>query len=285
MKRSVLIWAVTVCLTLAFLVWQRVSGPTHAVKFRTAVAGALAEGKLQRGGSISRDLPVTVHAPDPGLAATVVWRRYPTGDPWQELPMARDGEWLRAALPRQKMAGKLEYQVRLQKDGQSVQVPAREAAVARYKGDVPAVLLICHVACMIIGMFYSSACGMTALLRGPRSLRNLSRLAFGFLLVGGCILGPIVQKYAFNAYWTGWPLGSDWTDNKLAVGALVWLLAVWSCRGARPGRPAGRWWAVAAMLVVLVVYGIPHSIHGSTLDYATGEHIQARAAGSGFSSG
>ncbi len=275
MKRSFLIWSVTFFSTLAFLVWQKISGPTYEVKFDETVAGARARGELLRTHSITGDLPITVHAPDPAVTAVVQWRRFPTQDEWSDLPMARDGEVLRASLPRQKMAGKLEYHVHVSKDGQSVQVPPREAAVARFKGDVPALILVTHVTCMIVGMFFSTACGMTALLRGRGSLRLLSQLTFLFLLVGGCILGPIVQKYAFDAYWTGWPSGSDWTDNKLAVGALVWLVAVWFCRRARPGEPAGRWWAVAAMVSILVAYGIPHSFHGSTLDYETGQHIQA----------
>ena len=29
------------------------------------------------------------------------------------------------------------------------------------------------------------------------------------------------------------------------------------------------------MITIIVIYSIPHSIHGSTFDYATGEHIQA----------
>ena len=37
-------------------------------------------------------------------------------------------------------------------------------------------------------------------------------------------------------------------------------------------------WAVLAMLVIFVIFSIPHSIHGSTYDYETGEHIQARLA-------
>ncbi len=277
MKRAIVIWSVSFFMTLAFLVWQKVSGPTYEVKFDETVAGARASGELLRTHSINGDMPVTVHAPDEAVTATVVWRRYPTDDAWEELPMVRDGQMLRATLPRQKMAGKLEYHVHIEKDGQKVEVPAKEAAVARYKGDVPALVLVFHVTCMIIGMFFSTSCGLTGLLGGGASLRVLSQLTFLFLLLGGCILGPVVQKYAFDAYWTGWPLGSDWTDNKLAVGALVWLVAAWRCLGARNKPTAGRWWAVAAMLVIFVIYGIPHSIHGSTLDYDTGQHIQALA--------
>lgn len=282
MKRSFMIWSVTFFLTLAFLVWQKVSGPTYEVKFDETVAGARASGELLRTHSINGDMPVTVHAPDASVTAEVQWRRYPTREEWQILPMTRKGELLTAELPRQKMAGKLEYHVHIMKDGQTVQVPPKEAAVARYKGDVPAMILISHVTCMIVGMFFSTACGLTALLGGRSSLRRLSELTFLFLLVGGCILGPIVQKYAFDAYWTGWPFGGDWTDNKLAIGALVWLVAGLRCRPSQPGRPVGKWWAVAAMVVIFIAYGIPHSIHGSTLDYQTGEHIQALARSIGL---
>ena len=278
MKRAIVIWTVSVVMTLAFLVWQKISGPTYEVKFARTVAGErVFSGELLRTHSINGDLPVTVHAPDESITATVVWRRYPTDDAWERLPLQRDGQVLRATLPRQKMAGKLEYHVEIVSDGSMVRVPEHEAAVARYKGDVPALVLVFHVSCMIIGMFFSTSCGLTALLRGGASLRVLSQLSFLFLLLGGCILGPVVQKYAFDAYWTGWPLGTDWTDNKLAVGALVWLVTAVRCLGAREGRPVGRWWAVVAMLVIFVIYGIPHSIHGSTLDYDTGEHSQARS--------
>ncbi len=96
----------------------------------------------------------------------------------------------------------------------------------------------------------------------------------------------MVQKYAFDAFWTGWPLGGDWTDNKLAVGAIVWLITMLlatrvvrprteeSEKSVLPYSSAARWSAVVAMLAILVIYGIPHSIHGSTFDYDTGEHVQ-----------
>ena len=32
-------------------------------------------------------------------------------------------------------------------------------------------------------------------------------MTFGLIAVGGFILGPIVQKNAFDAYWTGIPFG------------------------------------------------------------------------------
>ncbi|MEN8005932.1 MAG: hypothetical protein ABFS42_02915 [Candidatus Krumholzibacteriota bacterium] len=273
MKRVILLWFVAFVLTAAFLVWQKISGPTYEKRFDTELAGTPIKGELLRTHSISADMPVTVHVPDAGVSATVVWRRFPTEDPWINLPMERDGEVLRAAIPRQGMAGKVEYHVQFVKDGQMIEVPADEAAVARFKGDVPNTILILHIFAIVLAFLFSTGAGFEALTNGP-NLKQLSRVTFGFLVVGGLVLGPIVQKYAFDAYWTGWPLGEDLTDNKLAVGALLWLIAMVRSWNAGPGNRAGKWWAVAAMLVIFVIFSIPHSIHGSTLDYESGEHIQ-----------
>ncbi len=274
MKRVILIWFLAFILTASFLVWQKISGPTYEKRFSTEVAGTRIKGELLRTHSISADMPVTIHVPDENVSGTVVWRRFPTDDPRERLIMAREGENLWTAIPRQGMAGKVEYHVELAKDGQTVKVPLEEAVVARFKGDVPGTVLILHVLAIVIAFLFSTIAGLEALTNGP-ALKRMSRIAFGFLAAGGLVLGPVVQKFAFNAYWTGWPLGEDWTDNKLAVGTLLWLIAVVQSRKAGPGNPAGKWWAVFAMLVIFVIFSIPHSIHGSTLDYESGEHIQA----------
>jgi len=276
LKRAIPMWLLAFVLTAAFLVWQKVSGPTYEKRFTTEVAGTMIKGELLRSNSINSDMPVTIHVPDKEVAGTVVWRRYPTEDPWERLAMSRDGEVLRSQIPRQGMAGKVEYSIEFTKNGQTVNALANEAAVARFKGDVPDFVLILHVTAIVFAFLFSTGAGFEALTNGP-ALRQLSRIAFGLVVVGGLILGPIVQKHAFDAYWTGWPLGEDWTDNKLAVGALLWLIAVVQTRNSGPGNSAGKWWAVLAMVVIFVIFSIPHSIHGSTLDYETGEHIQAVA--------
>ncbi len=273
MKRVILLWFLAFVLTAAFLVWQKISGPTYEKRFDTELVGTRIKGELLRTHSITADMPVTIHVPDEAVSATVVWRRFPTDDPWTELPMERDGEVLRSLIPRQGMAGKVEYHVEFTKDGQKVEVPKGEAAVARFKGDVPNTVLMLHIFAIVMAFLFSTRAGFEALANGP-ALKLLSRLTLGFIMVGGLILGPIVQKYAFDAYWTGWPLGEDLTDNKLAVGALLWLIAVIRSRNVGPGNTAGKWWAVAAMVVIFVIFSIPHSIHGSTLDYESGEHIQ-----------
>jgi hypothetical protein len=84
-----------------------------------------------------------------------------------------------------------------------------------------------------------------------------------FLIFGGLILGPVVQKYAFDAYWTGFPFGHDLTDNKTAVAFIGWLIAFLMYKKSnQPKR-----WALFASILLLIVYLIPHSVLGSELDY------------------
>lgn len=90
--------------------------------------------------------------------------------------------------------------------------------------------------------------------------------------VGGLILGPMVQKYAFDAYWTGWPFGEDLTDNKTLVAFIVWVVA-WLLNRKKGSR---KYMYIIAALVMLLVYSIPHSTAGSEYDHTKGEVVTGR---------
>ena len=106
---------------MASAVYQRMTGPTYPVRFKGELGGAHVSGKLLRTQTIGDDLPVTVQRAGRRARSTgvVVWRRFPTQDAWQEIPLRREGDTLVAALPAQaKMASKIEYHVRLDGGGQ-----------------------------------------------------------------------------------------------------------------------------------------------------------------------
>jgi hypothetical protein len=121
----------------------------------------------------------------------------------------------------------------------------------------------------IVLLFSALLVGMRAAISAILGLKvkTLSWVTFALICVGGLIFGPIVQKYAFGVYWTGWPFGEDFTDNKTAVMALGWLVAVWMLRG-REGERRGRWWVVVATVLMFAVYLVPHSMRGSELDHS-----------------
>ncbi len=269
MRRSILLWVIAVLVTLASAVWQRLSGPTYPVRVDDEVAGVAVSGELPRSQTI--DTPVRIMlSVDAPVTGTVRWRRWPTDDPWQAVPLQREGGRLVAELPGQPVkAAKISYRVTLRQGEERLVIPTR----LRFKGAVPGPVLAVHVFAMFFGMLLSSRAGLEALVRG-RQLRWQTTATLLLLGMGGLMLGPVVQQYAFDAYWTGWPVGEDLTDNKLALAVLFWVIATWRVwRGGRDGRG----WALAAAVVTFVIFVVPHSLHGSTHDWETGEHIQALA--------
>lgn len=250
-------------ITLASAVWQRLSGPTYPVRGHVVLGGKEISLKLDRSQAGPGDQPVRVTAPDPAVVGTLAYRRFPTKEAWSFVLMSRQGDDLLAALPHQPPAGKLEAQVRLVRDQETVLFPPRPA-VMRFKGEVPSSLLVPHIAVMFSAMLVSTAAGLAALVRGVR-LRWLTLLTLALIVVGGLVLGPMVQKAAFGSYWAGIPFGIDLTDNKTLLAALFWIAAALRQRGGREARVA----VVLAALATFAVFAIPHSTWGSEIRWET----------------
>jgi hypothetical protein len=257
MKNRRWLWAAAVLITLASAVYQRMSGPTYPVRGAVTLGGEQVSLRLTRTHPGAGDQPIVLTVPNTAISGEVRWRRFPTADAWQTLPLVRNGDALTAALPHQPVAGKLEYQVRLQLGDQHAVFPERPA-ITRFRNDVPAAVLIPHVLAMFLAMLFSTAAGLSALARWPQARREAG-VAVALLLVGGFVLGPIMQWYGFGAWWTGVPFGWDLTDNKTLVAGVAWLWAVFQMRGGRPARTA----IMLAALATLVVFAIPHSAWGS----------------------
>lgn len=260
--RTALLWIVAIAVTLGLAFYQEATGPTKPVRGTAVLGGAGVSYKLLRTHGGEGGLPVRLAAPDPAVTGEVVWRRYPTQEEWQILPMIRSGSDLEAVLPHQPPAGKVEYQLRLRRRGESVSFPER-TAVARFKGAVNPIVLIVHILCMFFGMLWSARTALEALLNRPR-VRRHAWIAFHLLFLGGLILGPIVQYQAFGAFWTGAPFGYDLTDNKTLIAVVGWGIVLWRLHQGRNAR----WWVVAASVLVLTVFVIPHSVLGSQVDWS-----------------
>ncbi|MBD3161297.1 MAG: hypothetical protein GF328_04260 [Candidatus Latescibacteria bacterium] len=258
---TLLLWILAVVITLGSAVWQRLSGPTYPVAGTVELSGEGVDVELTRTHGGEGDQPVQILATDPAIEGEVAWRRFPTAEPWRTIPLSRQEEWLVAALPHQPPAGKLEYQVRLRRDGEEAVFPPRPA-VTRFKGAVPKGILFPHIFAMFFGMLFANRAGLEALRRAGDP-RRFAWIAFILIAAGGFILGPIVQKHAFDAFWTGFPFGYDLTDNKTLIAGIAWVWALWRMRGGRSARIS----VVVAALVTLVIFMIPHSTWGSEIDW------------------
>lgn len=258
-------------LTLSAVVYQRVTGPTHEKKIRTEIGGETLRLELIRSHETTSDALVEFEIPDTAIRGTLVFRRYPTNDPWRRHHMVRmktEPEILAGVLPVQPAAGKLEYYVVLEKDGATHTLPQEGPVTIRFKDPVPDAVLGPHVFMMFLAMLFSTAALLFALFRLP-AYRTYTFVTFWFLLAGGMILGPIVQKFAFGSFWTGFPLGQDLTDTKTLVAFAGYLIAFLGNR-----KKERRALTIVAAILLLLVYSIPHSLFGSELDYEKGEIIQ-----------
>ena len=261
MRRG-LFWFLAVVITLGSAVFQRMTGPTHALGAKTEVAGTVVRATLPRSAETSDDAELAVPAPAP-VEGRLEWKRFKTADAWTSAALVRDGDRLVGRLPRQPAAGKLMYKVVLAKNGESKTLTGDAPVVLRFKDPVPAWVIIPHIFVMFAGMLLSTAAGLAALDK-KRNPRRLTIWTVALIFLGGFVLGPLVQKFAFGVAWSGFPFGMDLTDNKTLIAFLFWLIALVAGRKGKPARP----FVIAASLVTLIVFLIPHSLLGSEFDYS-----------------
>ncbi len=261
---KLLLWILAAVITISSAIYQRMTGPTYPKRGRVQFMENKVSFKLLRSQYVEQDIPIALTIPDTSITGYVKYRRYKSNDEWSSLPLQREGEKLIAHIPHrhQEAAGKLLYFLYLNKGDQTISLTGDDPIVLRFKGQVPAFVLLPHVLFMFLAMVFANRAGLEALDERGRAYKYLL-WTIGLFFIGGFILGPLVQKYAFGALWTGWPLGKDLTDNKTLIAMLAWL---WAWYKNRRGRQA-RGWILFAAIVMLAVYLVPHSLLGSEIDY------------------
>jgi len=264
--KKTLYWLIAFIVTVAAVIYQRMTGPTYPVDVEITSGSETYTFDLPRSHGGETDSPVEITLPDE-FTGEIVYRRFPTSEPWDTIEMMRVEDHLIAFLPQQPPAGKLEYHVNLEENSRPVDLGLDENIVIRFKGEVPAWVLMPHVLFMFLAMLWSNATGIQAA-AGISSYRRNAVVTLILFVVGGLILGPIVQKYAFGAYWTGWPFGEDLTDNKVLASVIVWIVAILLNR-----KQDRRWLVIVAAVFLFAIYMIPHSMRGSEFDYGSGEVV------------
>lgn len=276
------IWVFAIVITVGAALFQRMTGPTNpkpvnftldSKEYKTSLSRSLVipkelESPEERRGHPSGLVFKIEDLPQDAVIA-VYAKRFRTADDWSFITTGRRGDAFVAALPVQPMAGKLSYYLNINYKNESIDLLKDDPIVVRYRGDVPAWVMISHILFMFLAMLFSTLAGLFALCKRDSFMRY-AKLTLATLFIGGLILGPIMQKFAFGVFWSGWPLGSDLTDNKTLAVFIVWLVAV------LVNRTKKRYlWGVIAAVFMLLVYSIPHSTMGSEYDHTTGRVISA----------
>ncbi|MHC1775740.1 MAG: hypothetical protein AB9834_10040 [Lentimicrobium sp.] len=266
MIRNIIFWIITILITLASVVYQRSTGPTYPLRGEATIGSETVKYKLLRTYDGPDDAEISIDDKSGNLKGLFSYKRYKSHDEWTVVEMKHQGGKLLAYLPHQPPAGKVMYEITLSDGVNNVKI-TEEPAILRFKGFVPAGILIPHIILMFLAMLLSTRTGIEALSKGSQTF-SFAVLTAVSLIGGGLILGPIVQKYAFGDYWTGWPAKGfstfgDLTDNKTAIAFLFWPIAIYRLWKNKENRG----WALVASVVMLLVYLIPHSTLGSEIDH------------------
>ena len=256
MKKSVY-WLLAIVITLVLSVYQRMTGPTYPKRIVVELKGESYKIKLPRSG-VQHDEMVTLKGIPSDVSSQIHYRRYPSADEYTTADFVWEDSAWQAVLPVQPVAGKLQYYITI--DGKDY--AADEPVVIRFRNDVPASILVPHIMLMFAAMLFAIYTFLLVVTRRKYSL--WLKITIGTLFVGGFILGPLVQHAAFGPWWAGFPYGTDLTDNKTVISFLFFIVALATLKWKY-----NKWVVGLAVLVMIVIFSIPHSTYGSEYDYTT----------------
>ena len=259
--KTITLWIIAFVLMAALGVYQRRTGPTYEKSGKIDVAGQEIKFGLPRSHDGEGGEPIKLEVSDLSISGKISYKRYKSNDEWKIVDMQRFGKDLMAEIPHQPPAGKVVYDIRLLKDNKSYPL-MKEPVIITFKSHVPLYFLIPHILFIFTGMVLSLRTGFEAFFNG-KNMYSLTIWTCIIMFIGGIVFGPIIQKYAFDAYWTGWPFGHDLTDNKTLLAFIMWIIALWRLRKNKSAIG----WVIAASIVQIAVFLIPHSVLGSEIDY------------------
>ena len=280
MGKNTQYWILAILITLSAVFYQRLTGPTNPKRVKFELKGKEYSTKLPRSletsvtlseavsdyESLGKKSVMEIEVPESpeNMNVIVYYRIYPGYDTIRTVEATKSGDTYSVHLPSQPPAGKLAYFVEFNDGSQANTLGLRKNVIIRFKNPVPPYVLIPHILLMFIAMLLSTYTGVIAFAKSPKTAKY-ALIVIITLGIGGLILGPVVQKYAFGAYWTGWPFGEDLTDNKTLVAFLFWLTA-WLINR----KKSRKWFYVLAAAVMLLVYSVPHSTAGSEYNHEKG---------------
>jgi hypothetical protein len=262
-KVNVTLWIVAVIFTAVSIFYQNTTGPTYPKKGNIVFAGKQIDYKLERSWLINSDCSIKVYTNDSLIKGALVWKRFKTQDNEMSKPMRYENGYLIAELDKQdRTATKLQYYIQLstlQAGTQNVDqlgyIPDKNGVVIRFRGDVPFMIIILHIIFIFAFELMSLKTGMEFFRKEP-NYKKYTFWTIGLAAIGGLLLGPLVQYYAFGEYWTGFPFGFDLTDNKMLIAFAAWIAALFAIyKSRKPG-----YWVLGATLITLAIFLIPHSV-------------------------
>jgi len=207
---------------------------------------------------------------------------------WDRKPMSRaaDTGIVAAELPTLKKGERWFYRFvlslltpskddprKLQIQNTTFRLDATNDFYVTFEGRVPPFLMLLHVSLMIAALilfFHVFHYSVDTLVNKsiPGKMFVYSSFGTAVFCISAFIIGPIASEYAFGAPFGPWPIGTDITDTKSLVMAILWISAlICYYKPVRKAEALGApspvllpWLNIGLMILSLVVYLIPHSV-------------------------
>lgn len=149
MKNSLFL-IIAIIITVAAAMYQRMTGPTHPYRASASVDGTEYSFALKRSQTNTYPCLIKLDVPEE-VSGTLYFRRFRTNDEWTPVVMKHESGKLAGELPSQPAAGKLEYYIVLKgRSGSETALLREKPVVIRFKGNVPAVIMIPHILVMFL---------------------------------------------------------------------------------------------------------------------------------------
>jgi hypothetical protein len=81
-SQTIMLWSITVILTLFSVVYQKMTGPTYPVRGKIEIMGETIKYKLLRSHETTSDAIMDFAVPDTAISGIFKWRRYKSHDEW-----------------------------------------------------------------------------------------------------------------------------------------------------------------------------------------------------------
>jgi len=264
-RGSATLWVVACLAMVAAGFWEWQAGGVRPWRGEVTIAGRSVPYQLPGSAIAEQPLRVTVGAA-PEVVGTVRWRHVLEGEDFQGLTMLRDGDVLVSLLPPQPAGGRIEYQLVLVGPFGLARIPSDEPVAVRFRGQASALVVLPYVAVALLSLLVGVRAGLAALFARPEA-RLLTWVTAGGVTLGGLILGPVVQRSTFGAFWSGWPFGPDPIDNRTLVVWVAWMVAAATMAPARGATDRfARTVVMAATVALVAVALLPQSLHPSRVD-------------------
>lgn len=251
-------WVLALTITLAGLVWQRISAPSYPINVEETWRGSVVKGQLQRSHFKAENQRVVINGVQDDWQGELLWRSFTQPGPFRREVMRNLGSMMVGEIPLQTRGSRVEYRIELHVGDDVLRLPSYGTVVTRFKGSIPIWMTLGHVLLVYLGLLFATRAGLEAFVLGPHAPRFALFTLLAFLL-GGLVCGPFMKLAAYGQPWSSIPLDVDRTDTKTLLLVCAWCLPViarWFGRRARA-------WILLASCLTLLAFSIPHTVLGA----------------------